>query len=167
MRMRQPPQPCRFWCCDCRYSWARWWPNGLIFGVLRLKPIATIVMCWTTKSSVFWLSFVYGLWRMCHIFSYRHSFVIVVYLVSLKQIDMSNWLFWMDHKLVIDVLSIMTDWYHDIFWCVSCYSKYQVQVMECVHYVGWATSSRTTVRIHFTLYACFQKKKEKKRVVTV
>jgi hypothetical protein len=91
-------------------------------------------------------------------FWYNHSFVIVVYVVSLKQIDMGNWLFCMDYRLVIDVLSIMTDWYHNIFRCVRCYSEYQVQVMGRVYYVGWATSSRAIVRIHFTLYACFQNK---------
>jgi len=69
-------------------------------------------------------------------FWYSHSFVIMVYVVSLKQIDMGNWLFSMDHRLVIDVLFVMTDWYHNIFRCVRCYSEYQVQVMECLHYVG-------------------------------
>jgi hypothetical protein len=69
-------------------------------------------------------------------FLYSHSFVIVVYVVSLKQIDMGNWLFCMDHRLLVDVLSIKTDWYHDIFRCVRCYFEYQVQVMERVHYVG-------------------------------
>jgi hypothetical protein len=69
-------------------------------------------------------------------FWYNHSFVIVVYVVSLKQIDMGNWLFCMDYRLVIDVLSIMTDWYHNIFRCVRCYSEYQVQVMGRVYYVG-------------------------------
>jgi len=73
---------------------------------------------------------------MCHSFLYSHAFVIVVYIVSLKHIDMSNWLFCMDHRLVIDVLFVMTDWYHDIFCFVRCYSKYQVYVMERVHYVG-------------------------------
>jgi hypothetical protein len=156
--MQQPPQPCRFWCCDCRYSWARWWPSGFIFGVLRLKPTTTIVMCWTTESSVFW-KFLYMAYNACvTYFWYNHSFVIVVYVVSLKQIDIGNWLFCMDYRLVIDVLSIMTDWYHNIFRCVRCYSEYQVQVMGRVYYVGWATSSRAIVRIHFTLYACFQNK---------
>jgi hypothetical protein len=42
----------------------------------------------------------------------------------------------MDHKLVIDVLSVMIDLYHKIFCCVRCYSEYQVQVMERVLYVG-------------------------------
>jgi hypothetical protein len=38
------------------------------------------------------------------------------------------------HRLVIDVLSVMTDWYHVIYRCVRCYSEYQVQVMELVRY---------------------------------
>jgi hypothetical protein len=69
-------------------------------------------------------------------FWHSHSFVIVVYVVSLKQIDIGKWLFCMDHRLVVDVLSVMIYWYHDIFRCVRCYSEYQVQVMERVHYVG-------------------------------
>jgi cephalosporin-C deacetylase-like acetyl esterase len=60
----------------------------------------------------------------------------MVYVVSLKQIDMSTWLFCMDHRLVIDVLFVMTDWYLNIFRYVRCYSEYQVQVMERVRYVG-------------------------------
>jgi hypothetical protein len=44
-------------------------------------------------------------------FWYSHSFVIVVYVLCLKQIDMGNWLFCMDHRLVINVLSVMIDWY--------------------------------------------------------
>jgi hypothetical protein len=47
-----------------------------------------------------------------------------------------------------------------IFRCVRCNSEYQVHVMKCVRYVGWATSSRATMKIH--LYV----KKKKKRVVT-
>jgi hypothetical protein len=66
-------------------------------------------------------------------FWFSHSFVIVVYVVSLKQIDIGKWLFCMDHRLVTDVLSVMTNWYHNIFRCVRCYSEYQVQVMERVH----------------------------------
>jgi len=44
---------------------------------------------------------------MCHVFLYSHSFVIVVYVVSRKQIDMGAWLFCMDHMLYLDVLYIM------------------------------------------------------------
>jgi hypothetical protein len=73
---------------------------------------------------------------MCHVFLISHSFVIVIYVVSLKQIDMGNGLFCMDHRLVIDVLSVITYWYHDIFRCVRCYFEYQVQIMKRVHYVG-------------------------------
>jgi len=43
-----------------------------------------------------------------------------------------------------------------IFRCVWYNSEYQVHVMECVHYVGWATCSHATVKIH--LYD-FKKKK--------
>jgi hypothetical protein len=42
----------------------------------------------------------------------------------------------MDHRLAIDVLSVMIDWYHVIFRCVRYYSEYQVHVMERVRYVG-------------------------------
>jgi hypothetical protein len=62
---------------------------------------------------------------MCHLFLYSHSFVIVVYVVSLKTDRHEKCeLFCMNHKLVIDVLSIMTDWYHDIFCCLRCYFEY-------------------------------------------
>jgi hypothetical protein len=73
---------------------------------------------------------------MYYVFLYNHSFVIVVYVISLKHIDIGYWLFCMDHRLLINVLFVMTDWYYDIFCYVRCYFEYQVQVMERVHYVG-------------------------------
>jgi hypothetical protein len=92
-----------------------------------------IVMYWTTESSVFWILLYVACDSCVTYFWFSHSFVIVVYVVSLKQIDIGKWLFCMDHRLVTDVLSVMTNWYHNIFRCVRCYSEYQVQVMERVH----------------------------------
>jgi len=44
-----------------------------------------------------------------------------------------------------------------IFRCVRCNSEYQVHVMELVHYVGWATRSRATLKIRLD---DFKKKKK-------
>jgi hypothetical protein len=62
---------------------------------------------------------------------------------------------------VLDVFPLMmcsaAHWLF-IFHCVGCNSEYQVHVMKYVRYVGWATSSRATVKIR--LYV-FKKKKKK------
>jgi hypothetical protein len=59
IRMWQPPQLYR-WCpFDYRYTWLKGGPRGYVFGILRLKHSATVVLSWTIKFTLLGY-FVYG-----------------------------------------------------------------------------------------------------------
>jgi hypothetical protein len=43
VRMRQPPQSCRYWCFGCRFCGYRYWFIHLAYGMLWLEHIATVI----------------------------------------------------------------------------------------------------------------------------
>jgi hypothetical protein len=82
IQMWIPPQPYIWSCFGCRYTWDRRWSSSIVLGVLRLKPDATIVMCWTMGVHSF-VHFVYSLWHVCYLFfCISHSFVMYLYFVK-------------------------------------------------------------------------------------
>lgn len=83
IRMLIPIQPYRWSCFGCRYTWDGRWSNSIVLGLLRLKPDATVVMCWIMGVH-FFVHLVYGLWHVCHLlFCISHYFVMYLYFVKL------------------------------------------------------------------------------------